>query len=133
MMIRTWTQLAELISSFDGSPADLERIKQNPVASAELLGRLFQGIENEAEARALIAANPRWAAELAEAQAAYDSMVNGGPDFEAIAAAADPAPLIAALTPQDRAAFVRHMADFPPDATEGEVAAVYLQAVLTPE
>jgi spermidine/putrescine-binding protein len=130
MMIRTWKQLEELIYSFDGTPADLERIAANPVASVELLARLFEGIESETEAQALVAANPRWAAELAESTEAYESLVNG-PDFAAIAAAADPAPLIAALSPKDRAAFVQQMIAMPPDATEHECATAYLQMVLT--
>jgi hypothetical protein len=131
-MIRTWQQLDELIDSFDGTPADLARIAANPVASVELLARLFEGIESEAEAQVLVAANPRWATELATSTEAYFSMVNG-PDFAAIAAAADPAPLIAALSPKDRNAFVQQMVAMPPDATEYECATAYLQSVLTPE
>jgi hypothetical protein len=131
-MIRTYQQLEALIASFDGTLADLERIAANPVSSSEQLARLFEGIETEAEAQALVAANPRWAAELAEGQAAYNRMT-GGADFAAIRAARDPAPLIAALSPKERGEFVRLITLFPPDATEQECGDLYAAMVMTDE
>ena len=131
MRVRTWQQLEALIESFDGSPADLERIAQSPVTSAAMLQRLFEGIETEAEAAALVRANPRWAAELATGQDAYNQMVAAGRRFSAIRDAADPAPLIAALSPKDRADFVRHMMTFPADGTEHEAGAAYAAMVIT--
>jgi hypothetical protein len=127
-------QLQALIDSFDGTPADLQRIAVNPVSNAGQLSRLFEVITTEAQAFALAEANPRWAAELAEGQAAYDEMVGFSARCDAIEAADDSAlraSLIAALSPADRNAFVWSTLTFPPGIIVDEAASAYWQMVVT--
>jgi hypothetical protein len=125
-------QLQALIASFDGTPADLQRIAANPVSNAGQLAKLFEVITTEAQAYALEKANPRWAAELADGQAAYDEMVGFSARCNAIEATDDPvqrAALIAALSPADRNAFVWSTLTFPSDILVDEAAVAYLQMV----
>jgi hypothetical protein len=128
-------QLDALIESFDGTPADLARIAANPVSYDWQLVRLFEGIESEAEAQALVAANPRFAAQLAEGQATYNEMLAFTDRCAAIEAASDPAQqaaLIAALSPSDRSAFVAATMAIEPGADEYEAAMGYLAMVQEP-